>query len=182
MLSFRISFPILAILFCALPIIKADYPTSLEDACDNCVELVGVIENEIINNGPMIEHALNATFCHSRACSLFIMEYFPIFIKVLTDQLTPNVTCNYLGWCNRSLCLRDLQDQCSTCIDIIGTVEYQIMTHASTIEAILNLIVCNSQNCSNALDKYFPIFIKMLNSQLAAPVVCSDLGWCNGKH
>jgi hypothetical protein len=75
-------------------------PVEPEDLCSNCITIAGTIETEIITNAPLIEHAINATFCNSRACSLFVMEYFPILIKVLMDTATPEAICSTLGWCN----------------------------------------------------------------------------------
>lgn len=182
---FKIS--IFAILLC-LPLIGAinpcNCPFSPQDACSNCMSIVTFVEDEIIDNAPLIEQAINDTFCHSRACSLFVIDYFPIFIKVLTDELTPTVICDGMGWCNNTTicnCPSTPQDNCNTCMEIIGSVEYEIIVHGPLIEEILNLTICNNQKCSNLLDQYFPLFIKLLQQQLTAPVICSDLGWCSGR-
>jgi hypothetical protein len=70
------------------------------------------------------------------------------------------------------------QDACENCINVVGAIEYQIMTHESLIEQVLNVTLCRSQECSNFVAEYLPILIKMLNAELSAPVVCTDLGWC----
>lgn len=69
-------------------------------------------------------------------------------------------------------------DLCVSCVHVVGDIEYQIMTHEAIIEKVLNATLCRDQGCYDFVSHYFPIFVKMLNAQLSAPVICTFLDLC----
>eukprot|EP00112_Aurelia_sp_Birch-Aquarium-sp1_P011181 Seg2355.4 transcript_id=Seg2355.4/GoldUCD/mRNA.D3Y31 product=Prosaposin protein_id=Seg2355.4/GoldUCD/D3Y31 len=165
--------------------------------CATCKTLVTYVDNlvkdakteaEIVT---LAEQLCSYLGTYKAECDSLVAAYLPEILKLLAQELSPELVCTELGLCTKSkqtkLSKVDGGQYCQICETVVTYVETLLNNNTeaevtSLLSQLCNYLGSYKAECNSLVKAYIPQIIELLKKELTPALVCKELGLCTAMN